>query len=250
MLTSTWSRPSTRYSTGSSIVVSWRSGVFSSCRQVNSVVVLPEPVGPTTTTAPKGREIALLERGMVPAATTRAHRVTQVRPLREDAQRDLLAVRGWQRRHPDVERLVARLIAMRPSCGARRSAMSSPPMIFSRLATALAWLRGDRGELAYDAVDPDPDEEAALLRREVDVGRAGVEGHRDGPVHEDDRGAVRIQVEQVRRRSWASAASRGDALASSRAPSITVRWRLRSRLARRRRSGRASRSRVEARRRT
>ena len=56
----------------------------------------------------------------------------------------------------------------------------------------------DRGQLAHDAVDPDPDEQASLLRREVDVGRAEVEGLRDRPVDEDDGRRVVVQIEDGR----------------------------------------------------
>ena len=52
---------------------------------------------------------------------------------------------------------VPRRMETRPSCGARRSAMSRPPMILSRLVTAAACDAGDRGEVPDDAVDADPD---------------------------------------------------------------------------------------------
>ena len=45
-------RPSISYSTGSSTVMMFFSGVFSICSAAYSVVDLPEPVGPVTSTAP------------------------------------------------------------------------------------------------------------------------------------------------------------------------------------------------------
>ena len=77
-----------------------------------------------------------LERGA--AARPHAERVERVGclSLGEDAERDLLAVRRRQDRDAHVDRSLPRLIETRPSCGARRSAMSRPPMILSRLETA------------------------------------------------------------------------------------------------------------------
>ena len=51
-LIGTWMRPSMSYSTGSSVVISFMSMVLSSWRAEYSVVVLPEPVGPVTSTMP------------------------------------------------------------------------------------------------------------------------------------------------------------------------------------------------------
>ena len=51
-LTATWLIPSMRYSTGSSRVMMFFSGWFSSARVAYRVVVLPLPVGPVTRTRP------------------------------------------------------------------------------------------------------------------------------------------------------------------------------------------------------
>ena len=48
----TWLMPSTRISTGSSTVEMLRSAVLSMFRPVYSDTVLPEPVGPVTSTMP------------------------------------------------------------------------------------------------------------------------------------------------------------------------------------------------------
>ncbi len=50
--TSSWRRPSCVISTGSSAVQIFLAGVFMYPRAECSVVVLPEPVGPTTSTIP------------------------------------------------------------------------------------------------------------------------------------------------------------------------------------------------------
>ena len=71
-------------------------------------------------------------------------------------------------------------------------------MILSRLDDSGRLGAGDRGQLAHDAVDADADEQASLLRSEVDVGRPEVERLRDRPVDEDDRGRVVVEVENVR----------------------------------------------------
>ena len=52
MLTCTCVMPSSWYSTGSSIVMMFFSTVLSSVSAAYSVVDLPEPVGPVTSTAP------------------------------------------------------------------------------------------------------------------------------------------------------------------------------------------------------
>ena len=50
--TCTWLMPCSRYSTGSSTVTILRSMVFNSLSAAYSVVVLPLPVGPVTSTMP------------------------------------------------------------------------------------------------------------------------------------------------------------------------------------------------------
>ena len=50
----TWIRPSISYSTGSSVVMILTVSSLASFRAAYSVVVLPEPVGPVTTTMPFG----------------------------------------------------------------------------------------------------------------------------------------------------------------------------------------------------
>ena len=245
-LTSTWSRPSTRYSTGSSIVVSWRSGVLRSWRQVKSVVVLPEPVGPTTTTAPNGFSTA---RSSASLCRRHAEGVERVGRLA-------------LRQHPQVSfspYVVGRLPSGRPGIphASDRDAAVLRHAAFGdveaahdldRLTTAGACARG-RGELAHDAVDPDAHEQPSRLRREVDVGGADVERLRDGLVDERDGRRVVVEVEDARVSSvsWASLTSSSG---GTEAASLTVVMPARSCRAARRRCAPASRRRAGAHRRT
>ena len=56
--TLTWLTPGMLISDGSSAVEMFTPGLFSMFRQVYSDTVLPEPVGPVTSTMPYGRSIA------------------------------------------------------------------------------------------------------------------------------------------------------------------------------------------------
>ena len=71
-------------------------------------------------------------------------------------------------------------------------------MILSRLDDGGLLRAGDRGQLAHHAVDPNTHVQTLLLRREVDVGGAEIEGLRDGSVDEDHRRGVVVEVEDAR----------------------------------------------------
>ena len=100
----TWLTPASRYSTGSSTVMTLISGRLMSARQPYSVVDLPEPVGPVTSSAPVG--------SWTISSSSRAHRVREpelqhrrrLAGLVEEAHDDLLALDGRERRDADVER--------------------------------------------------------------------------------------------------------------------------------------------------
>ena len=70
-------------------------------------------------------------------------------------------------------------------------------MILRRLTTAGRLRAGDRGQLAHDAVDPDANVEASLLRREVDVRGADIERRRDRRVDEHDGGVSWLRSRTV-----------------------------------------------------
>ena len=196
--TSTWSSPSARYSTGSSIVVSWRSGVLSTCRQAKSVVVLPDPVGPTDDDGAERLRDRPLERRLAPRRHAEVIERLRRLALREDAQRHLLPVRRRQDGHADVERLVATPDREPAVLGRAPLGDVEPAHDLEAAETAVACVPGNRGQLAHDAVDADPDVESALLRREVDVGGAEVERRRDRPVDEDDGRRLVVEVENAR----------------------------------------------------
>ena len=59
-----WVMPCSRYSIGSSTVTILRSTEFSASRPVYSVVVLPLPVGPVTSTMPFGSARAAWKRAI------------------------------------------------------------------------------------------------------------------------------------------------------------------------------------------
>ena len=81
--------------------------------------------------------------------------------------------------------------AVRPSCGMRRSAMSSSDMILMREIDAGDEAPRDAGRLGQDAVDAEADEQLAADGLEVDVGGALVDALGDERVDElDDRRLV------------------------------------------------------------
>ena len=135
-LTWNWFTRSSWYSTGSSTVQTFRSTPRSTSSAAYSVVLLPDPVGPVTSTIPFGRASSAwngartfslnpsLERsGVTPrASSTRTTTFSPCAPGRVETRRSTVrpSVRTW----------------MRPSCGSRRSEMSRSAMILIRLATA------------------------------------------------------------------------------------------------------------------
>ena len=86
------------------------------------------------------------------------------------------------------------LSEMRPSCGLRRSAMSSFASTFRRVVTPFAIRFGIRCTSFEHAVDAHPHEQRVLLRLEVDVARAVGGGLHDDRVDEPDERSVRDAV--------------------------------------------------------
>ena len=83
---------------------------------------------------------------------------------------------------------------MRPSCGLRRSAMSSLAKHLEPRRDARAQLRGDPLRDAQHAVDAEADDERAFLGLEVDVAGALLGGLEDDRVDEPDERRVRDPV--------------------------------------------------------
>ena len=70
------------------------------------------------------------------------------------------------------------LTRARPSCGRRRSAMSSPERILTRDTMARAMWAGAERAFRQHPVDAEANVEPAAERLDVDVGRASIEAHR------------------------------------------------------------------------
>ena len=94
--------PSSSYSTGSSIVISVLSGVLISLRAAYRVVVLPAPVGPVTSTAPRSCLIECSS-SSGPPSPSRAGRGRDHALLVEDAHHHRLPAHQGQRRDADVD---------------------------------------------------------------------------------------------------------------------------------------------------
>ncbi len=135
-LTWVWPMPGSSYSIGSSTVSTLVVVVSSVCRAAYSVVVLPLPVGPVTSTMPCGcwtsrRKPAstspLMPRPSRPSSLSllSSRRSTARSPCAHGSVETRTSIARWPMRSP-----------MRPSCGRRRSAMSSSAMILSRLISA------------------------------------------------------------------------------------------------------------------
>ena len=93
-------------------------------------------------------------------------------------------------RTSSVRPAAAALSEMRPSCGLRRSAMSSFASTFRRVSDAGHHPLRDPLHLVQHAVDAEADEQRVLLRLEVDVGGAVLGGLEDHRVDEPDERRV------------------------------------------------------------
>ena len=134
----TWMMPFMSYSIGSSVVISLSSILFKSLSAEYNVVVLPEPVGPVTSTIPFGLSITSRKAanvcGVMPTAskssftTERSNtRITTHSP-NIVGMTETRRSTGWP---PSVN-------SIRPSCGRRRSAMSRLAMTLIRVVIAKA----------------------------------------------------------------------------------------------------------------
>ena len=124
------------YSTGSSRVMMLTDSVFRNCKIEYKVVVLPLPVGPVTRMRPSGR--ATMRFSAARCAWARPSCSMATMPLcRSRTRRTMFSpcrVGSVETRkstgRPDRDREI------RPSWGARVSAMSSPAITFTRTASA------------------------------------------------------------------------------------------------------------------
>ena len=141
----TWLIPCRLNSTGSSAVEMLRSSVLSSDIAEYSVVVLPDPVGPVTSTIPYGFEIAYLKS---PSGLTSkpSFVMSSCRFVLSRRRMTIFSPNsvGRTETRKSISRLLPILSLMRPSCGSRRSAMSSDAMILRREVIALRSLSGGR----------------------------------------------------------------------------------------------------------
>jgi hypothetical protein len=125
------------YSTGSSAVLMLTLGLFKSDKAEYSVVVLPEPVGPVTSTMPQGWSMAHLKSAKG-AASKPSFVMSSCRlPLSRRRMTTFSPhIVGKTETRKSISRPLPSFSLMRPSCGRRRSAMSSELMIFRRLTMA------------------------------------------------------------------------------------------------------------------
>src|SRR3954449_8644658 len=210
----TWFRPASRYSTGSSTVITLISGRLISVIAAKRVVDLPEPVGPVTSSAPVGRWISAPSRSCISAPSPTCSIV--------GGFLDLSRRRMTTASPSTVGRVAARTSSirpaadaeseMRPSCGFRRSAVSGFAGTFRRRGAPVRRLpafgdvelrehlqaRGDADRaapgdplgLVENAVDAEADDERVRLRLEVDVAGAVLGRFEDDRVDEPDERGV------------------------------------------------------------
>ncbi len=89
-----------------------------------------------------------------------------------------------------MARFFDRRILMRPSCGTRRSAISSRDMTLRRATILTANCTGGSGDFLEHAVRSGADAERFLVRLEVDVRGAFLDGVQHDLVHETNDGRV------------------------------------------------------------
>ena len=164
---------------------------------------MPEPVGPVTSSAPVGRRDDLARA----AAASRSERpssssVGAPARLVEQAHHDRLALDGRQRRNADVEHPPGRDGVQRDAAVLRPAALGDVELR-EHLQTGRDAVREplrDALDLLEHAVDAEADEQAVLLRLDVNVARAilgGLEDDRVDEPHERRVGDAVVDVEVV-----------------------------------------------------
>ena len=123
-------------STGSSAVQILRSGLLMWPSTECSVVVFPDPVGPTQRMRPYGfSAIALSPRRLRSVSPSRSRGIGSFEASRRMTTSSLPPAVGTVATRSSISRSGS-LNRIFPSCGLRRSAMSSWAMIFSRATIA------------------------------------------------------------------------------------------------------------------
>src|SRR3954451_2289509 len=133
----TWLMPSRRYSTGSSTVMMFTSGRLISASEAYKVVDFPEPVGPVTRSAPVGRERTRESCACISSDSPSSSSVGARRDLssRRIVTASPSTVGSVATRMSRTRPAAAAFREMRPSCGLRRSAMSSFASTLRRVVT-------------------------------------------------------------------------------------------------------------------
>ena len=142
-LTFTWLMPLKLNSTGSSAVRILMSSLLSELSAEYRVTVLPEPVGPVTSSSPCGRLRQRLSEAKVSGVKPSLVRSTlsdSLSRIRRTMPSPCSSGRVDTRK--STARLRPRRILMRPSWGTRRSVMFSPARIFMRAAMAFLMVSG------------------------------------------------------------------------------------------------------------
>ena len=141
-LTCVWPTPSSAYSIGSSTVIMLSEPRGSRDSAAYSVVVLPDPVGPVTSTMPCGSRISLSIAAIVGSLMPSAARSScaESRSSSRSTTRSPDPVGSVDIRTSTC--LSPSFSVIRPSCGSRFSAMSRLAMILSRETSAACSARG------------------------------------------------------------------------------------------------------------
>ena len=198
----TWLTPIRLNSTGSSAVMMFVSTVLMREIEEYSVLVLPDPVGPVTSTMPHGFEMAVLELlkrlGLEPELRHVEHQLRLV----EQTHDDLLAEE--RRQTGDAEVDVAHLAAVLEA-DLDAAVLRQPLLRDVQLGHDLD-ARGDRiaelhrrlHDVVENAVDAVADAQFLLVRLDVDVARALLDRRHQDHVHQlDDRRFLALLGERL-----------------------------------------------------
>ena len=155
-----------------------------------SVVVLPAPVGPQTTTRPSGRSTIRRSAASVSGGWASASRARGARRRSSTRSTTFSPVASGKVERRKSTRAPCTRRENRPSWGRRVSAMSAPASTLSRTTIASRWPRSRAAHFREHAVEAVAHPHEALLGREMDVRGAARDRVREESVDEP-RDAVR-----------------------------------------------------------